>query len=165
MIEQILAVLMALGLLAFGAFTGTQAFTLVREQWRAWDGARRSRTWPSTDGTIEENRLTWEGVRHPRAQPVIGYRYQVGGGSYLGKRIEFSFARVYFTPQAEAVLARYPAGAHVTVYYDPLHPAESTLEQRHSSVGEGLLLVLVLLLPTCLCLASGLTGMAQAFGH
>jgi hypothetical protein len=165
MLEQILALLMALAVLAFGAFAGTQAFLMLRGQLFAWLGARDSRSWPVTSGTVEENRLAWAGTRAPRAKPVVSYRYQVGGKSYLGQRIDFSFAPIYFTDQAQAILARYPQGAAVAVYYDPQNPAESTLEQHHRGVGQGAVVALVLLLPTCLCLATGLTMLAQAFAR
>lgn len=164
-LDQLFAVLMALALLAFGLFLGVQAFTMLREQFRAWRGAQRSKTWPAIGGSIEESKLTWQGVRSPRARPVVTYRYQVGGESYLGTRIEFSFARIYFTPEAQAVLERYPVGSEVTVYYDPADPAESTLEQRHSSVISGMMVALVLLFPTTLCLSAGLIGLAQTLGN
>lgn len=162
--EQLIAILMALGLMAFGLFTGVQAFTALWEQVRAWSRARKSKAWAATDGHIEESKITWAGVRGPRAHPVVAYRYQVNGESYLGTRIDFSFARIYYTPEAEAILAGYPAGAQVTVYYDPHDPAESTLEQRHSNIAGGVMVGLLLLLPTCLCLGSGLIGLAQSLG-
>ena len=164
MTVKIISLPMALGLLAFGLFLGTQAFTLLRQQARAWNGARMSKTWPATDGSIEESKLTWQGIRSPRARPAVTYRYQVDGESYLGTRIEFSFARIYFTPEAQAVLDRYPPGSPVTVYYDPANPAESTLEQRHSNVISGMLVALVLLFPTTLCLSAGLIGLTEIFG-
>lgn len=164
MAVKIISLLMALGLLAFGLFLGTQSFTLLREQARAWTGARKSKTWAATDGSIETSELTWQGIRSPRARPVVTYRYQVDGESYLGTRIDFSFARIYFTPAAQAVLDRYPPGAPVTVYYDPANPAESALEQRHSSVISGMLVALVLLFPTTLCLSAGLIGLAETLG-
>jgi hypothetical protein len=162
--EQIIAILMALGLIAFGLFLGLQAVSTLVEQVRAWDGARRSKTWAVVDGMVEESRMTWQGIRSPRAHPVVTYRYLVNGVAYLGKRINFSFAPIYFTPEAETILARYPANAKVTVYYDPHHPAESTLEQRHTSILGGVMVALVLFLPTMLCLASGLIGLAQTVG-
>jgi hypothetical protein len=162
--EQILAILMALGLIAFGAFTGLQAFTTLREQLRAWNGASKSRAWPATSGVIEQSELTWRGIRGPRARPLVSYRYQVDGKSYVGQRVNFSFARIYYTPEAQAVLDRYLARAQVSVYYDPEHPAESTLEQRHDSVAGGVFVGLMLLFPTLLCLAGGLIGLAQTFG-
>jgi hypothetical protein len=163
-IEQVLAVLMTLGMLAFGLFLGVQAFSMLREQLRTWSGARSSKTWAATGGSIEKSELTWQGVRSPRARPVVTYRYQVDGESYVGTRVEFSFTRIYFTPEAQTVLKRYPPGAPVTVYYDPANPAESTLEQRHSSIISGVLVALVLLFPTTLCLSVGLIGLADIFG-
>jgi hypothetical protein len=162
--EQIIAILMALGLIAFGLFLGLQAFTTLVEQARAWDGARRSKAWPAVDGVVEISKITWRGIRSPSAHPVVTYRYHINGVAYVGERINFSFARTYFTPEAETILARYPANSKVTVYYDPHHPTESTLEQRHTSILSGVMVGLVLFLPTMLCLASGLIGLRQTIG-
>jgi hypothetical protein len=163
-IDQIIATLMALGLIAFGSFTGLQAFTTLREQLRAWKGAKKSRAWPATDGVIEQSELTWQGIRGPRAHPVVTYRYQVSGKSHVGQRVSFSYARIYYTPEARAILDRYPSNEKVNVYYDPENPAESTLEQRHNSIATGVFVGLMLLLPTTLCFAVSLIGLAQTFG-
>jgi hypothetical protein len=164
MVDQVFAILMGLGLVAFGLFTGINSASLFIEQIRAWRGARKSQTWAVTNGAIETSKMTWRGVRSPRAHPVVTYHYQVNGQTYLGERISFSYARIYSTAEAEAILVHYASKSKVMVYYDPDNPKESTLEQRHSSIASGVATSLVLLLPTCLCLMAGLIGLAQTLG-
>ena len=86
-------------------------------------------TWPSTLGTVTastvERRSSGDGYSD---YPVVRYSYQVIGRSYQGNRIMPG-------PEvggsgAQKVVARYPAGAQVMVYYDPDKPSESVLERN-----------------------------------
>lgn len=85
-------------------------------------------TWPSTLGTVTsstvERRSSGDGYSY---YPVVHYTYQAIGQSYQGNRIMPG-------PQvggsgAQNIVARYPAGAQVMVYYDPNKPSESVLER------------------------------------
>ena len=165
MLELILSTLTALAVLAAGLIFAYLAFRLVYEQLRGWRLARKSQEWAVTTGQIERSEIIYEGVRHPRELPAVGYRYRVGGTDYQGERIDFSFAQIYDRQEAEAVLARYPLHGHVTVYYDPAHPAESVLEPRQPGRVSGILLGFVVLLPGCLCLAVGLVVLSGKVGR
>ena len=59
------------------------------------------------------------------------YQYEVNGQSYQGQRIKASdkFMSIRISGEAQATVARYPAGSRVTVYYDPNNPSESALER------------------------------------
>jgi hypothetical protein len=50
------------------------------------------------------------------------------------------------------------------VYYDPDQPAQSTLELRHSGLASGIVVGLIVFLPTCLCLSTGLYGLFDTLG-
>ena len=85
-------------------------------------------TWPSALGTVTsstvERRSSGDGYSY---YPVVDYIYQVIGQSYQGNRIMPG-------PEvggsgAQNIVARYPAGAQVMVYYDPNKPSESVLER------------------------------------
>jgi Protein of unknown function (DUF3592) len=91
---------------------------------------RRARRWPSTEGRVIASRVE---ARRSRPggdlsnQPFVQYEYVVGGRTYRGARVDVGER----TPgsELEAVLARYPVGAAVTVFYDPADPSKALLER------------------------------------
>lgn len=85
--------------------------------------AKASTNWPTTTGTI-----TASGIKKVvfRRQPQIAYSYSVNGAPFTSERV--SFAGGYKPKEVDPVLARYPAGAAVTVAYNPQNPVEATLE-------------------------------------
>ena len=163
--ENTLTILTALVVLAIGLLFAYFALRNLFEQVQVWRLARLSRDWVSTPGVIQTSEIIFEGVRSPRSQPHITYTYQVNGIQYEGSRINFSFARVFFRKEAADVLAPYSLHTPVTVYYNPAQPTQSTLEQRHTGLAGGLLIGLVVLLPTCLCLATGIIGLTKTLGR
>ena len=60
--------------------------------------------------------------------PVVQYSYQVGGQAYQGMKIAPG-PEVGGTG-ARKVVARYPAGAQVMVFYDPQNPSDAVLEKK-----------------------------------
>jgi len=63
----------------------------------------------------------------PTYSPLIKYRYSVNGTDYTSKRYTYGAASTSDRGYAAGVVARYPKGKRITVYYDPAHPAESVL--------------------------------------
>jgi hypothetical protein len=115
----------------FGLSLGAVASWIV---FRSRRKSRAARTWPSTEGRIVDSRVeakTLPGDRpNTRFAPRITYEYVVNGRVYQSQRIAFRETFWSLAPQsAQASAARYPAGAHVTVYYDPEHPEETVLER------------------------------------
>jgi hypothetical protein len=162
--ETILPLLTALVVLGIGLVYGYFAVRLTYEQIQVWRLSRLSRNWPGTEAVIETSEIIDEGVRRFREQPRVTYTYHVAGTQYQGERINFSFADIYDKKEAEAALAPYPLHARVPVYYDPANPSQSSLELRHTGLASGLVVGLIVFLPTCLCLAVGLHGMFDALG-
>lgn len=81
--------------------------------------------WPHTTGTVLSSTVQVSrngNARHE--QPLVLYAYQVDGQVFQGNRVRLSGSAT----SASATVARYPAGAAVTVYYDPANPAVSALE-------------------------------------
>lgn len=86
-------------------------------------------SWPSTLGTVTQSRIQMRssGEGGSTAYPLVEYAYQVVGQAYQntkvmpGPDIGGSGAR--------NVVDRYPAGAQVMVYYNPVKPSESLLER------------------------------------
>lgn len=60
--------------------------------------------------------------------PVVHYSYQVGGQAYQSTKIAPG-PEVGGTG-AEKVVARYPSGAQVMVFYNPQNPSEAVLEKK-----------------------------------
>jgi len=81
--------------------------------------------WPYTSGTVLSAtvQVSHRGTAR-RETPLVLYAYQVGGEVFQGNRV-----RVSGDVNASGTVARYPAGACVTVYYDPANPASSALER------------------------------------
>jgi hypothetical protein len=85
--------------------------------------------WPSTLGTVTMSRIQMRssGEGGTTAYPLVQYAYQVMGQPYQG-------SKVMPGPDvggsgAHKVVARYPAGAQVMVYYNPEKPSETLLER------------------------------------
>jgi hypothetical protein len=87
--------------------------------------------WPSTMGTVNTSYLE---RRHSSSDsgstnyPVVQYSYQVGGQAYQGMKIAPG-PEVGGTG-AGKVVARYPAGAQVMVFYNPQNPSDAVLERK-----------------------------------
>lgn len=107
-----------------------------------WDRVvqgRASRSWPNTPGEITYSQInrtyapaTESRDSEFRYHPEIHYAYTVNDVRYEAERIAFSDppggANERGEETAQAVLARYPLLASVTVYYDPDDPATAVLE-------------------------------------
>lgn len=85
--------------------------------------------WPSTMGTVLmstlERRSSSEGSTD---YPVVQYSYQVGGQAYQSYKLAPG-PEVGGTG-AGKVVARYPPGAQVMVFYNPQNPSEAVLERN-----------------------------------
>jgi hypothetical protein len=85
--------------------------------------------WPSTIGTVNNSYLERRSSDSGSTNyPVVHYSYQVGGQAYQGVKI---------APGPEVggmgagkVIARYPTGAQVMVFYNPQNPSDAVLETK-----------------------------------
>jgi len=91
-----------------------------------------SKTWPTAAGVIVRSEIeahnstdsdsgskTTEAVQYAK----IGYQYEVGGQKHKGTRISLSSA----SGNAQQIVARYPKGKSVRVYYNPDKPKYAVL--------------------------------------
>jgi hypothetical protein len=120
----------AFGILFGLALGAMAAWFVLRDRRRA----RATLAWPATAGRIVESRVEQKHLPGDRPNvrfaPRITYEYTVDGRSYRSERLAFREVFWSLAPQAATVkVARYPAGAEVTVYYDPRHPDEAVLER------------------------------------
>jgi hypothetical protein len=91
-----------------------------------------SKAWISTTGEIiaSEVKLPQSHVSDDQddAVAVLRYRYSVGSQSYESDRIKIGGQTSMTRMLADALVAKYPNGAHVDVYYDPQRPDNVVLE-------------------------------------
>lgn len=112
--------------------------------------ASQSTKWPTTEGIVLESYIIDEG--DGGYVPKVKYTYQVGGKEYFNNQITTTQRSNTLNRQpAEEIVARYPEGGSVTVYYHPKKPNYAVLEPGR---GAGNWIVVVILL-SCL-LASGI---------
>lgn len=106
-----------------GAFTATGIAATIYG-WIIIARAKKSRRWPSTEGVIESSK---RGMEDNDLLPEIVFSYTVDGRS----RTQTQQFPKDLTPDKEftdSYLTKYPAGARVSVYYDPGNPDRATLE-------------------------------------
>jgi Protein of unknown function (DUF3592) len=140
---------LACGSIFFGLIAVAFAVLLVRKLLES----RRVKHWPVTGGKV----IASDVVARPRemrdaSDPAfvneanVEYEYLVGNIKYRCKRI--SLAEKISGSEIEVVLARYPVGATVAVFYDPANPNNALLERDLSKVvvitGIGCLLSIIL---------------------
>ncbi len=93
-------------------------------------GVAKAANWQSTMGTVLMSTVE---ARHDSEggytyYPVVQYTYQALGQSHQGNKI--MPGPTVGGSGAHKVVARYPAGAQVMVYYDPDKPSNAVLERN-----------------------------------
>jgi hypothetical protein len=110
--------------------------------------ASAMQTWPSAPASIVESELRSRRIYYPH----IVYQYNVMGQTYTGKRI--SPGPESGSSRARELVAKYPPGAPVTVYYDPQNPSDAALERDLSKTMPRLWFSLIAAnIMLCLCMA------------
>lgn len=148
------------GITAIGVAAAVMAFRTAVTDVARWRQSRRSRLWQATDGRIERALITREGHGSRTIWGArVRYSYCVGGTNHQGSRVRFvttfgQYARV--ADGARADVAKYAAGAAVTVYYDPADPARATLERNRTGLAFGLTVVVLLLIAAFALVGAGL---------
>ncbi|HET9913316.1 MAG TPA: DUF3592 domain-containing protein [Anaerolineales bacterium] len=87
--------------------------------------------WPSTMGTVLMSTLERRRSSNNSGYtnyPVVQYSYQISGQMYQGMKIAPGME--VGGSGAGSVVARYPAGAQVMVFYNPQNPSEAVLETK-----------------------------------
>jgi Protein of unknown function (DUF3592) len=91
--------------------------------------------WPTTQGRITSSRVIEVEETDGDNDTVIKYcakvafAYRLGSREFNGTTRKWGWTELYSTPKgAESVVAQYPVGHSVPVYYDPASPALAVLE-------------------------------------
>ena len=105
---------------------------LVYTRWKKASALRlASQTWASTTGTVIKSRVEVSGGESTTVMPRVVFEYRVGAHQFQGDQIRAGDRHwaVSSSKDAYDTIDRYPVGAAVRVYYNPLNPAESALER------------------------------------
>lgn len=97
---------------------------------------RAASRWPTAQGTVLSSRAESRRILAQTGgsatmtvwSPLVEYSYRVGERSYHGSRVAFGPEVAGARDLAEQTVQRYPAGAIVSVRYDPSNPSHATLE-------------------------------------
>ncbi|MBT3287897.1 MAG: DUF3592 domain-containing protein [Victivallales bacterium] len=100
--------------------------------------ARASTAWPMSEGAITSsevkkstNRRTSGGRTYRTSTTYradVKYSYSIDGKSHVGDRVAFGDYGSSTPSRARGIVAKYPLGTKVDVFYDPSSPNESVLE-------------------------------------
>ena len=106
----------------------------------------QSAAWPAVSGHVVASRV---GTDHDGDEAAhIKYRYQVGGQEHESDQVSYKVGSAKSRTLAADLVARYPVGKSVDVYYDPADPARAVLERGPSKawlalVGVGVIFLAV----------------------
>lgn len=93
------------------------------------DRAERSTNWPTVDGVVTSSEVRSSVTKGKRKYwAAVSYQFNVEGHQHRGSTISFGDYRSSSRHEFEAVVARYPVGKQVSVYYDPAAPDSNVLE-------------------------------------
>jgi hypothetical protein len=67
-----------------------------------------------------------------RYRPAITFEYVVDGRTFRGQRVSVIEWEASPRGVADQVVAEYPVGRKVVVYYDPLNPSDAVLDRTHA---------------------------------
>ncbi|MCY1043759.1 DUF3592 domain-containing protein [Corallococcus sp. bb12-1] len=88
-----------------------------------------SRSWPTVQGTVVESRVeTLRARRSVSFRPEVSYRYEVNGTPYTSDTFAFDGHASGALAEAQAVTRHYPAGAPVTLHYEPADPSVACIQ-------------------------------------
>jgi hypothetical protein len=100
--------------------------------------AQQSLSWPSTEGVISHSAVlrqmqqTSGSTNTATYKADVAYRYKVRGRDYSSGVI--TLADISSSAgRAQGIVSRYPDGAPVTVYYNPVDPSDALLERGGTS--------------------------------
>lgn len=105
--------------------------------WRGRNQVAAGKVWARTKGTIIASEAAAEGSHtdddDSDCTAAVRYRYTVGGKTYESDRITFGDRAHTTRLLAQQIVARYPVGAQVDVFYNPKRPSSAVLEARNAA--------------------------------
>jgi hypothetical protein len=102
------------------------------------------KNWPSVPGKVTTSRVSYKSSSDKTdATPFITYVYDVDGKTYKEGGISPGVLTLSDKMDAEKVVARYPRGSVVTVYYNPKNPSQAVLEKNSQAQIGGMYGILI----------------------
>jgi len=148
------------------AFAAGSVFMIV-SYFKTKKKAAASLTWSTAPGTILESNVresSGSDIDGPASYYAqVSYSYQVMGQAYQGKNIHIGARSAGPRNKAQAAASRYPAGAVVTVYYNPANPADAILERTAPANTVTLILGIIFLVITLCLICGGLFAIINTF--
>jgi len=103
---------------------------------RSRNKAKASLQWPVAQGVVLSSTVIehqdYDEDDHRTSisyEPVVQYRYSVGGQDFSGNKLAFGANR-FDSGRAQGMANQYPAGATVNVHYNPNNPGEAVIETK-----------------------------------
>ena len=116
-----MAVAAPIGLIVAGAILIFVSITLGRK-------AKASLEWPAVPGTVVISQLVENTAGEATSyDPLVTYSYAVNGQAFQCSRVGF------IASKSKKVLAKYPKGGAVQVFFDPAKPSSTVLEKGGST--------------------------------
>jgi hypothetical protein len=119
--------------------------------------ANTVKDWPSVSGKITGSRISYDDSNSKTGEvPLVNYTYEVQGKTYKGNGISPGILTVAGKSSAEKVIALYPKGADVSVFYNPKNPSDAYLEkssQRQVGGMCGIMIIVNLFMPFIVLIA------------
>jgi hypothetical protein len=117
---------------------------------RASRRASATSGWAAANGRVLSSQVASRQTLNSRGAPVtayepqVVYQYHIGGQAYEAGRVSFDVAAGAGSENwAKGIVARYPAGSAVMVFYNPARPDEAVIEQDRGGSGNGLLVLIL----------------------
>ena len=156
-----------IGLLAGGCFVtiflGVGIFMLVK-YFQDKKKAEESQAWSATAGQVTQSYVRESQTRDDDGYltttyyPEVRYTYQVMGVEYAGDKVSFGGAVGGNRNKASEVVAQYPIGKNITVYYDPNNHEDAVIERRMGSKGFLIIGVVFTLVGICTACIGGIVA-------
>jgi hypothetical protein len=110
---------------------------LLWQAWRRQQKVKASMSWPYVLGKVlaaSVRQVVVRGDADTRDTtnyvPSVQYEYQVGGQNYQGNRLAFQEKGYNSHKKAFKLVADFPVGGPVSVYFDPANPQNAVLERK-----------------------------------
>jgi hypothetical protein len=114
----------ALGLAVVAVGLGAAVSAL----WLGWMNGRATH-WPSVEGVVTRSALDASPAGFGDMVADFSYAYRVGGRDFECSRVAYA-SRCPSTAASRRLIARFPVGRRLTVFYDPASPSSAVLERR-----------------------------------
>jgi hypothetical protein len=135
------------------AFDGLVLAMLIYQQF----ASNATRDWSSVPGKVLASKVLYKSGTRRSTSPAVTYTYEVAGKAYKGETILPGWIKSSGQKYAQKIVARYPKGEEVTVFYNPKDLSQACLERYSlAQAPEWKWLIPNLILPVMVLLATWL---------